>query len=85
MLMGSAVVTDAPADCQILFLKVDVLPSQPCHFPKPETCEIGYLHGQDCVFAPLAKLCNQFLVSKYQRTAEKTAEADLRLSVTANS
>ena len=54
--MGSAVVTDAPADCQALFLKVDVLPSQPCHFPKPETCEIGYLYRQDCVFDLLAKL-----------------------------
>lgn len=62
VLMGSAVVADTPADCQALFLKVDVLPSQPCHFPKLETCEIRYLYGQDCVFAPLAKLCNQLLV-----------------------
>lgn len=28
------------------------------HFPKPKPCEIGCLYGQDCVFAPLAKLCN---------------------------
>ena len=60
VLMGSTVVTDAPVDCQALFLKVDVLPSQPCNFPKPESCEIGYLYGQDCVLTPLAKLCNQF-------------------------
>ena len=28
------------------------------HFPKPKPCEISCLYGQDCVFAPLAKLCN---------------------------
>ena len=54
--MGSTVVTDTPADRQILFLKVDVLPSQTCHFPKPEPSEIGYLYGQDCVFAAFSKL-----------------------------
>ena len=57
--MGSTVVSDTPADSQVLFLKVDVRPGQTCHFPKPETCEIGYLYRQDCIFAPLAKLCNQ--------------------------
>ena len=59
MFMGSPVVTDAPADCQILFLKVDVLPCQSCNFPKPETCERGYLYGQDGIFTSFAKLCNQ--------------------------
>ena len=59
VLMGSAVVADASSDCQALFLKVDVLPSQTCHFPKPESCKIGYLYGQDCIFAALAKLFKQ--------------------------
>ena len=54
--MGSAIVADASADCQALFLKVDILPSQSCHFPKPEPSEIGYLYGQDCVFAAFSKL-----------------------------
>ncbi len=60
--MGSTVAADTPADCQILFLKVDVLPSQTCHFPKPKTCKIGYLYGQDCIFAALAKLFKQLLI-----------------------
>lgn len=65
VLMGSAVVVDIPADCQILFLlKVNVLPSQPCHFLKPETCEIGYLYGQDCIFAPFSKLFKQLLIHR---------------------
>lgn len=28
------------------------------HFPKPKPYEISGLYEQDCVFAPLAKLCN---------------------------
>ena len=62
VLMGGAIVADTPADCQTLFLKVDVLPSKSCNFPKPKPCEIRYLYGQDCVFTPLSKLCNQLLV-----------------------
>lgn len=63
MLVGSAVIADTSVDCQILFPKVNVLPSQPCHFPKPETCEISYLYGQDCVFTsqtnPYRSFCAQ--------------------------
>ena len=60
--MPCAVITDAPADGQILLVKVDVLPCQTCHFPKPKTCEIGYLNGQNSVFAPFGKLRQKFLI-----------------------
>lgn len=67
--MGSIVIVDTSAECQVLFLKVDALP-----LPQPKPCEIGYLYEQDCVFTLLAKLCNKILRCNQQEFQKKRNE-----------
>lgn len=73
--MGSAVVTDASADCQALFLKVDILPSQSCHFPKPETCEIGYLYILKIGLSGIVKRYGYQNVQEFYRIYNKSHSA----------
>ena len=42
-----AVIADASLYRKILFLKVDILPSQPAYFADPKTSIIGYLYWQN--------------------------------------
>ena len=39
-----SVVSDAPTDCEILFIQVDVLPGKTCHFSDTKPGEVCYLN-----------------------------------------
>ena len=45
---NSPVVTHTAAYCQILFFKVDVLPSQTTDLSNTQACIIGYLYRKKC-------------------------------------
>lgn len=42
------VVSHTASYCEVLFVKVDVLPSQTTHFSDTKPCVIGYLHREQC-------------------------------------
>jgi hypothetical protein len=57
-----AVIADTPFYRKILFLKVDILPSQPAYFADSKTSIIGYLYWQNRRGIFLFKISDKFLI-----------------------